>query len=77
MYLSFICVFVGVLTVPRTTVTPNVSDQLMTLLWITDGLYKETKDTVSHHTVAGDVVVPSAVAVADLPSSPSILPMCL
>ena len=59
----------------------DVSDELMTLLLSTDGtlsvncLIKETEDTISNHTVAMDVAVPSAVAVADLPSSPSILPM--
>ena len=55
----------------------------MTLLLSTDGtlsvicLIKETEDTVFSHTVAVDIAVPSAVAVADLPSSLSILPVSL
>ena len=58
------------------------SDDLMTFLLITDEalsvscLIKRNKRILSNHTVAVDVVVPSAVAVTDLPSSPSILPLC-
>ena len=60
----------------------EVNDELMTFLLspLKHQLLNEKtkqKDTVSNHTVATGVAVPSAVAVADLLSSPSILPFCL
>ena len=79
MYISGVWLCYG----QRYTECAVVSDELMTFLLSTNGalsvncLIKKQKDTVSNRTVAMGVAVPSAVAVADLLSSASILPICL